>query len=43
MSEDTGLRVQSHMCEGREQMEWVEKQRGKKDEVVFDQVGYSRC
>ena len=42
VSEDRGLKVQSHMCEGRDQMDWVMNQRGKKDEVVFDQVGCLR-
>ena len=30
--------VTSHMCESRDQMDWVESTRGKRDEVVFDEV-----
>jgi guanine deaminase len=41
ISDERGVRVQSHMCESRDQMEWVEGQRGMKDEDVFDQVGHS--
>lgn len=35
-----GVKVQSHMCESRDQMAWVEGTRGKADEVVFDEVRY---
>ena len=38
VSEERGVRVQSHMCESRDQMAWVEAQRGRRDEVVFDDV-----
>ncbi len=41
VSEERRIRVQSHMCESRDQMEWVEGQRGKRDEVVFAEVGSS--
>ena len=38
LAKERGVKVQSHMCESRDQMEWVESTRGKKDEEVFDQV-----
>ena len=38
VAEEKGVRVQSHMCESRDQMNWVEGSRGKKDEEVFDQA-----
>lgn len=42
ISRDRNILVQSHMCESRDQMAWVESTRGKADEVVFDEVS-SRC
>ncbi|WOO83345.1 Guanine deaminase [Vanrija pseudolonga] len=39
ISRARGVKVQSHMCESRDQMAWVEGTRGKKDEVVFDEAG----
>ncbi|KAK4684286.1 guanine deaminase, partial [Tremellales sp. Uapishka_1] len=39
ISQERGVAVQSHMCESRDQMKWVESTRGKRDEEVFDAAG----
>nr|WRH23602.1 guanine deaminase [Naematelia aurantialba] len=39
ISADRGVRVQSHMCESRDQIAWVENTRGKRDEDVWDEAG----
>ncbi|EIW67597.1 hypothetical protein TREMEDRAFT_33527 [Tremella mesenterica DSM 1558] len=31
--------ITSHMCESKDQMDWVEGSRGRRDEEVFDQAG----
>ncbi|ORX37106.1 putative guanine aminohydrolase [Kockovaella imperatae] len=42
IADERNVRVQSHLCEGRDQMDWVERTRGKKDEEVFDEAGLLR-
>jgi guanine deaminase len=39
LARERNLMVQSHMCESRDQMEWVRSTRGKEDEAVFDAAG----
>lgn len=34
-----GIQIQSHMCESRDQMAWVEETRGRPDPDVFDTAG----
>lgn len=41
LSKERNLRVQSHMAEAHDQVEWVRQQRGMEDMDVFDKVG--RC
>lgn len=36
---DREVMIQSHMCESRDQMAWVESTRGRRDEDVFDSAG----
>lgn len=35
----TGVRIQSHISEARDQIEWVRRERGSDDVTIFDQVG----
>lgn len=39
LARERGIMVQSHMCESRDQMAWVESTRGRRDEEVFDSAG----
>ncbi|WWD18766.1 hypothetical protein CI109_103221 [Kwoniella shandongensis] len=39
LGKERGVRVQSHMCEGRDQIDMVYKSRGEKDQLVFDKLG----
>ena len=41
LSQSEDLRVQSHLAEARDQVDWVRQQRGKEDIDVFDGVGIS--
>ena len=39
LSKDKGVRVMSHMCEARDQVDWVKNTRaGKEDVKIFNQV-----
>ena len=38
LSEEKGLRIQSHMAEAHDQVQWVEHERGMNDIDVFDRV-----
>ncbi|WVF68728.1 hypothetical protein IAT40_003500 [Kwoniella sp. CBS 6097] len=40
LGQERGVRVQSHMCEGRDQMDMVLKSRGKKDQDLWDELGF---
>ncbi|WRT68094.1 uncharacterized protein IL334_005069 [Kwoniella shivajii] len=40
LGEERGVRVQSHMCEGRDQMDMVLKGRGKRDQDLWDELGF---
>ncbi|WWC71075.1 uncharacterized protein I206_105028 [Kwoniella pini CBS 10737] len=40
LGDERGIRVQSHMCEGRDQMDLVYKQRGKKDQDIWNDLGF---
>ncbi|WVQ84964.1 hypothetical protein IAT38_007128 [Cryptococcus sp. DSM 104549] len=39
VAKDRGVRLQSHMCEGRDEMDMVMKCRGEKDEAIWDRLG----
>jgi guanine deaminase len=39
LSEERNLRIQSHMAEAHDQMQWVERERGMSDIDAFDNVG----
>ncbi|GJE98265.1 Guanine deaminase [Phanerochaete sordida] len=39
LSEERGVRVQSHMAEALDQVEWVRQERGREDIDVFEQSG----
>ncbi|OCF35004.1 guanine deaminase [Kwoniella heveanensis BCC8398] len=40
LGQEKGVRVQSHMCEGRDQMDMVMKSRGKRDQDLWDELGF---
>jgi guanine deaminase len=40
LSERQGLRVQSHLAESKDQVEWVRAERNMEDIDVFDSVGF---
>ncbi|WWC62929.1 uncharacterized protein I303_105527 [Kwoniella dejecticola CBS 10117] len=40
LGDKRGVRVQSHMCEGRDQMGLVYKQRGKRDQDIWNELGF---
>jgi guanine deaminase len=39
LSQEKGLRVQSHLAEAHDQVKWVKEERGADDIAVFDRVG----
>lgn len=39
LSKERGLRIQSHMAEAHDQIEWVRRERGLDDIAIFERVG----
>lgn len=39
LAKEENVRIQSHLAEARDQVNWVEQERGKQDIDVFDSVG----
>ncbi|WVR06629.1 hypothetical protein IAU60_003661 [Kwoniella sp. DSM 27419] len=40
LGEERGVRVQSHMCEGRDMMDMVMKSKGKRDQDIWDELKF---